>query len=151
VPTCEPGRILGHEGVGIIEKVGPAVTAFKPGTGVLISCNHRLRQMRLLPQTDVFALQNRRLDSRATRSTGRRPSLFAFPMPDTSLYPIPEDADEEALVMPERYSARPASNAACSTGKVLNPGGSVAIVGSGTDRPGGAVDRPSSIRPPRSS
>jgi hypothetical protein len=27
VPTCQPGRILGHEGVGIIEKVGPAVTA----------------------------------------------------------------------------------------------------------------------------
>jgi alcohol dehydrogenase len=22
VPSCEPGRILGHEGVGIIEKVG---------------------------------------------------------------------------------------------------------------------------------
>jgi hypothetical protein len=30
VPTCQPGRILGHEGVGIIDKVGPAVTAFKP-------------------------------------------------------------------------------------------------------------------------
>ena len=38
VPTCEPGRILGHEGVGIIEKVGPAVAAFKPGDRVLISC-----------------------------------------------------------------------------------------------------------------
>src|ERR1017187_6766477 len=38
VPTCQPGRILGHEGVGIIDKVGPAVTAFKPGDRVLISC-----------------------------------------------------------------------------------------------------------------
>src|SRR5882762_6926079 len=38
VPTCQPGRILGHEGVGIIDKVGPAVTAFKPGDHVLISC-----------------------------------------------------------------------------------------------------------------
>src|ERR1700674_5158355 len=36
VPTCQPGRILGHEGVGIIEKVGAAVTAFKPGDRVLI-------------------------------------------------------------------------------------------------------------------
>src|SRR5580704_10582841 len=34
VPTCQPGRILGHEGVGIIDKVGPAVTAFKPGDHV---------------------------------------------------------------------------------------------------------------------
>ena len=38
VPTCQPGRILGHEGVGIVDKVGPAVTAFKPGDRVLFSC-----------------------------------------------------------------------------------------------------------------
>src|SRR5664280_196063 len=38
VPTCQPGRILGHEGVGIVEKVGAAVTAFKAGDHVLISC-----------------------------------------------------------------------------------------------------------------
>src|SRR3984885_14592550 len=38
VPTCQPGRILGHEGVGIIEKVGTAVTIFKAGDRVLISC-----------------------------------------------------------------------------------------------------------------
>jgi alcohol dehydrogenase len=37
VPSCQPGRILGHEGVGVIEKVGPAVTMFKPGDRVLIS------------------------------------------------------------------------------------------------------------------
>ncbi|SPF32792.1 Alcohol dehydrogenase (fragment) [Candidatus Sulfopaludibacter sp. SbA4] len=23
VPTCAPGRILGHEGVGVVEKTGP--------------------------------------------------------------------------------------------------------------------------------
>src|SRR5271156_1801695 len=38
VPSCQPGRILGHEGVGIIDEVGAAVTAFKPGDHVLISC-----------------------------------------------------------------------------------------------------------------
>src|SRR5471030_1284909 len=38
LPTCLPGRILGHEGVGVIEQVGRAVTAFKPGDPVLISC-----------------------------------------------------------------------------------------------------------------
>ena len=38
VPTCEPGRILGHEGVGIVESVGPAVTNIRPGDHVLISC-----------------------------------------------------------------------------------------------------------------
>lgn len=38
VPSCQPGRILGHEGVGIVESVGKAVTAFKSGDRVLISC-----------------------------------------------------------------------------------------------------------------
>ena len=38
LPSCEPGRILGHEGVGVIDSVGPAVTAFKTGDRVLISC-----------------------------------------------------------------------------------------------------------------
>src|ERR1700677_5093694 len=38
VPTCQPGRILGHEGVGMVDKGGPPVTGFKPGDRVLISC-----------------------------------------------------------------------------------------------------------------
>src|ERR1700681_3258478 len=35
VPTCQPGRILGHEGVGTVVKVGSAVTTFKPGDRVV--------------------------------------------------------------------------------------------------------------------
>ena len=31
VPSCLPGRILGHEGIGIVDKTGSAVTAFKEG------------------------------------------------------------------------------------------------------------------------
>src|SRR5262249_30673427 len=38
VATCQPSRILGHEGIGIVDQVGSAVTAFKPGDRVLISC-----------------------------------------------------------------------------------------------------------------
>ncbi len=38
VPTCSAGRILGHEGVGVIEKVGGAVTSFHVGDHVIISC-----------------------------------------------------------------------------------------------------------------
>ena len=38
VPTCEPGRVLGHEGVGVVEEVGAGVTSFKVGDRVLISC-----------------------------------------------------------------------------------------------------------------
>ncbi|MGW4213637.1 zinc-dependent alcohol dehydrogenase family protein [Lentzea sp. NPDC004789] len=38
VPEVEPGRVLGHEAVGVVEQVGASVTALKPGDRVLISC-----------------------------------------------------------------------------------------------------------------
>ena len=38
VPGVEPGRILGHEAVGVVEQIGASVTGVKPGDRVLISC-----------------------------------------------------------------------------------------------------------------
>ena len=38
VATCAPGRILGHEGIGVVDKIGPGVTEFQKGDRVLISC-----------------------------------------------------------------------------------------------------------------
>jgi alcohol dehydrogenase len=38
VPTCEPGRILGHEGVGVVHSVGSAVSGLAVGDHVLVSC-----------------------------------------------------------------------------------------------------------------
>src|SRR5258708_13492823 len=36
VATGEPGRLLGHEGVGIVDKVGDGVTALKAGDHVTV-------------------------------------------------------------------------------------------------------------------
>jgi len=38
VPTVTKGRILGHEGVGVVVEAGKAVSNFRSGDGVLISC-----------------------------------------------------------------------------------------------------------------
>src|ERR1019366_834378 len=38
LPTVTPGRILGHEGIGIVDAAGPSVTTFRKGDKVLISC-----------------------------------------------------------------------------------------------------------------
>ena len=38
VPAVTPGRILGHEGVGVITEVGSAVTRLAVGDNVIISC-----------------------------------------------------------------------------------------------------------------
>ena len=41
VPTVSDGRIIGHEGVGIIDSVGSAVSNFKIGDHVIIPALHR--------------------------------------------------------------------------------------------------------------
>ena len=38
VPETQPGTILGHEGVGIVEAVGAGVTTVVKGDRVLLSC-----------------------------------------------------------------------------------------------------------------
>ncbi|AUT66339.1 hypothetical protein C2L65_42230 [Paraburkholderia terrae] len=38
VPSCQAGRVLGQEGVGVVHEVGLSVTTFRRGERVLISC-----------------------------------------------------------------------------------------------------------------
>jgi len=128
VATCEPGRILGHEGVGVVDKVGAAVTAFKPGDHVLISCvsacgkcEHCRKQMYSHCTAGGWILGN--------KIDGTQAEFVRTPFADTSLYPIPEGADEEALVM---LSDILPTGFECGVlnGKV-SPGSVVAIVGAG--------------------
>ena len=128
VPTCQPGRILGHEGVGIVDKVGSAVTAFKAGDHVLISCvsacgkcEYCRRQMYSHCTTGGWILGN--------TIDGTQAEFVRTPYADNSLYPIPHGADEEALVM---LSDILPTGFECGVlnGKVA-PGSSVAIVGAG--------------------
>jgi alcohol dehydrogenase len=128
VPTCLPGTTLGHEGVGVIDSVGEGVTAFRPGDHVLISCisacgkcSYCRRQMYSHCTTGGWILGN--------KIDGTQAEFVRIPYADTSLYPIPENADEEALVM---LSDILPTGFECG---VLNgrvqPGSTVAIVGSG--------------------
>jgi len=128
LPTCAPGRILGHEGVGVIEKVGAAVSTFRPGDHVLISCISSCgkcdacrRGMYSHCSTGGWILGN--------KIDGTQAEYVRIPHADTSLYPIPANADEEALVM---LSDILPTGFECG---VLNgrvqPGSNVAIVGSG--------------------
>src|SRR5580693_606527 len=128
VPSCRPGRILGHEGVGIVDKVGAAVTAFKPGDRVLISCVSACgkcvycrKQMYSHCTTGGWILGN--------TIDGTQAEFVRIPHADTSLYPIPASAHEESLVM--LSDILPTSfECGVLNGKV-QPGSTVAIVGSG--------------------
>ena len=98
VPTCEPGRILGHEGVGVVEHVGSAVTAFKSGDRVLISCisacgrcSYCCKRMYSHCDTGGWILGN--------TIDGTQAEWVRIPYADTSLYAMPEGADDEAMVL----------------------------------------------------
>jgi alcohol dehydrogenase len=128
VATCKPGRILGHEGVGIVEAVGAGVTAFKPGDRVLISCisscgkcEYCRRGMYSHCTTGGWILGN--------EIDGTQAEFVRTPHADTSLYPIPAGVDEEALVM---LSDILPTGFECGVlnGKIA-PGSTVAIVGAG--------------------
>jgi alcohol dehydrogenase len=128
LPSCTAGRILGHEGVGVIESVGEAVSAFHAGDAVLISCVSACgrcfycrKQMYSHCTTGGWILGN--------TIDGTQAEFARIPHADTSLYPIPKGADEEALVM---LSDILPTGFECG---VLNgrvqPGHVVAIVGAG--------------------
>jgi alcohol dehydrogenase len=128
VATCAAGRILGHEGVGTIDSVGAGVTAFRPGDRVLISCisscgkcENCRRGMYSHCATGGWILGN--------QIDGTQAEFVRTPHADTSLYRIPDGADEEALVM---LSDILPTGFECGVlnGKVA-PGSTVAIVGSG--------------------
>lgn len=128
VATCAPGRILGHEGVGVVDSVGAGVTAFHPGDRVLISCisscgkcEYCRRGMYSHCTTGGWILGN--------EIDGTQAEYVRTPHADTSLYPIPDGMDEEALVM---LSDILPTGFECGVlnGKVA-PGSTVAIIGSG--------------------
>ena len=128
VATCAPGRILGHEGVGVVDSIGAGVTAFHPGDRVLISCisscgkcEYCRRGMYSHCTTGGWILGN--------EIDGTQAEYVRTPHADTSLYPIPDGMDEEALVM---LSDILPTGFECGVinGKVA-PGSTVAIIGSG--------------------
>lgn len=128
VATCHPGTVLGHEGVGVVDAVGPGVASFKPGDRVLISCitacgrcDYCRKGMYSHCTTGGWILGN--------SIDGTQAEFVRIPYADTSLYPIPQGADEEAMVM---LSDILPTGFECGVlnGKV-QVGSTVAIVGSG--------------------
>jgi len=128
VPTITDGRILGHEGVGIIEEVGASVLGFHKGDRVLISlitscgrCAFCKKGMYSHCLTGGWRLGN--------SIDGTQAEYVRIPYADTGLYLLPPEADDEAAVM---LSCILPTGLECGTlnGKV-KPGDIVAIVGAG--------------------
>jgi len=128
VPSVTDGRILGHEGIGVIEAVGSGVTSFHVGDKVLISCitscarcDYCRKGMYSHCRNGGWILGN--------TIDGTQAEYVRIPHADTSLYLLPEDADEEALVM--LSDILPTGFECGVLNGQVKPGDSVAIVGAG--------------------
>ncbi|MEY4918260.1 MAG: hypothetical protein RL616_2173, partial [Verrucomicrobiota bacterium] len=128
VATVTAGRILGHEGIGVIDEVGAGVSRFHKGNRVLISCITACGKCdycrRAMPSHCVQGgwILGNTID-------GTQAEFVRIPFADTSLYSIPENADEDAMVMlsdilPTGYECGVLNGA-------VKPGDTVAIVGAG--------------------
>lgn len=128
VPAVTAGRILGHEGVGIIEEVGSAVNNFKKGDHVLISCitscgkcEYCKKQMYAHCEDGGWILGH--------LIDGTQAEVVRIPHADNSLYAIPPKANEEALVM--LSDILPTGHEIGVLNGAVKPGDIVAIVGAG--------------------
>jgi alcohol dehydrogenase len=128
LPTVTVGRILGHEGIGVIDEVGAGVSRFRKGDRVLISCitacgkcTNCRRGMPSHCEVGGWILGNT-LD-------GTQAEFVRIPFADSSLYAAPAGVDEDAMVMlsdilPTGYEC------GVLNGEV-QPGDTVAIIGAG--------------------
>lgn len=127
-PSCSTGRVLGHEGVGVVTQVGAAVTKFKCNDRVLISCVTACgtcefcRRCKYSQCMHGGWLLGNRID-------GTQAEFVRVPYADTSLHHIPADADDDALVM--LSDALPSAYECGVLNGQVKSGSTIAIVGAG--------------------
>jgi len=129
VPTVTDGRILGHEGVGIVESVGGSVSNFKAGDRVLISCISSCGKCGNCKKGMYSHCENGGGWILGNVIDGTQAEYVRIPFADNSLYPIPEGADEEAIVM--LSDILPTGFECGVINGQVKPGDTVAIVGGG--------------------
>lgn len=128
VPTVTEGRILGHEGNGTIEEIGVNVTRFHKGDRVLISCitscgkcDFCRRGMCSHCEIGGWMLGN--------TIDGTQAEYVRVPLAETSLHRIPENADDEAMVM--LSDILPTGYECGVLNGCVKPGDTIAIIGAG--------------------
>ena len=129
VATVTDGRILGHEGVGVVEETGPAVSSFKTGDRVLISCISSCGKCEPCRKGMYSHCANGGGWILGNTIDGTQAEHVRIPFADTSLYPVPKGVDEDALVM--LSDILPTGFECGVQNGAVKPGDVVAIVGAG--------------------
>ncbi len=128
MPVVTDGRILGHEGIGIIEEAGTGVSRFRKGDRVMISC---------ITSCATCEYCKRGMPGHCEHGgwilgytiDGTQAEFVRIPFADNSLYPIPEGADDDAMVM--LSDILPTGYECGVLNGCVKPGDTVAIIGAG--------------------
>ena len=128
VPSVIDGRILGHEGIGMVEEIGSGVTEFHVGDKVIISCitaclkcDFCKRAMYSHCRHGGWILGN--------TIDGTQAEYVRIPHADGSLHKFPEDGDDEDMVM--LSDILPTGFECGVLNGQVKPGDTIAIVGAG--------------------
>ncbi len=127
VSSCSAGRILGHEGIGIVDQVGENVSALSVGDSVLISCITSCSKCEYCRRgmyshcADGGWLLGNTID-------GTQAEYVRVPHADTSLYKIPNITDDAFVMLSDILPT--GFECGVLNGKI-QPGSKVAIVGAG--------------------
>ncbi|MBP2335704.1 alcohol dehydrogenase [Saccharothrix coeruleofusca] len=129
VPEVEPGRVLGHEAVSVVERVGAAVTGVKPGDRVLVSCISACGRCEYCRAGGYGQCLGGGGWVLGHLVDGTHAELLRVPFADTSTHLLPDGVADEAAVMlsdilPTAYEV------GVLNGRVL-PGQTVVVVGAG--------------------
>ena len=127
-PEVADGRILGHEGIGIVEEVGSAVKNVKPGDKVIISCVSKCCTC------DNCKIQ---LYSHCRNGgwilgymiDGTQAEYVRTPYADNSLVPLPANVNEEVALL--LSDALPTAHEIGVQYGDVKPGDTVFIAGAG--------------------
>jgi alcohol dehydrogenase len=128
VPEVEKGRILGHEGIGVIESIGNSVRSVKKGDRVIISCITACGSC-------IYCSRNLQAHCKdggwilGYMIDGTQAEYVRIPHADNSLYPVPESLKDEQVLM--LSDALPTGYEVGVLSAKIQPAETVVIVGAG--------------------
>ncbi|MFB9236933.1 zinc-dependent alcohol dehydrogenase family protein [Plantactinospora siamensis] len=129
VPTVAPGRVLGHEAVGTVTAVGPAVTTVAPGDRVLASCISACGRCRYCREGSYGQCRGGGGWILGHLVNGVQAEYARIPFADLSTYLLPAGVSDEAAVL--LADILPTSYEVGVLNGRVRPGDTVAVVGTG--------------------
>jgi alcohol dehydrogenase len=129
VPTVEPGRVLGHEGVGTVTAVGSGVREVDPGDRVLISCISSCGRCSYCREGHYGQCLGSGGWILGHLIDGTQAELVRVPFADLSVHKLPDNVSNESAllladILPTAYEVGTLNGG-------VSPGDTVVIVGAG--------------------